>query len=210
MHYSNMAIHNSIMDIHNKKIYWQLATHHVITIIISLIIIIIIHHHHHLHQHFETLDMSMSFYTHIVFTLSIRYLTQYDRKKIKICSDTNSQQTHHMPSHVALKTIIQNNETVCSPCLSENLNDISCVNTGWVTFVMVVCVLGISANHPINLPRKQLINAISKLIDPMDYVYGPSTWWSYTYIFSVIFTMPCISQIYIENNLVITRYNFSN
>ena len=162
MNYSNMDIHNSIMDIHNKNIYWHLATNHVITINISIIIIIIMHHHHH----FETLDMSLSFYTHVVFTLSIRYLTQYDRKKVKICSDMNAQKTHHMPSHVALKTIIQNNETVCSPCLSENLNDISCVNTDWITFVMVLCVLGISANHPVNLPRKQLINAISKLIDP--------------------------------------------
>ena len=79
MHYSNMDIHNSIMHIHNKKIYWHLATHHVITIIISIIIIIIMHHHHHV----ETLDMSQSFYTRVVFTLSIRYLTQYDRKKVK-------------------------------------------------------------------------------------------------------------------------------
>ena len=83
----------------------------------------------------------------------------------------NSQKTLHMPSHVALKTIIQNNEIVCSACLSENPNDISCVNTDWFTFVMVSCVLGIStANHPVNLPRKQLINATSKLIYPTLYI----------------------------------------
>ena len=183
MHYSNMDIHNSIMHIHNKKIYWHLATHHVITIIISIIIIIIMHHHHH---HVETLDTSLSFYTRVVFTLSIKYLTQYDRKKVKICSDMNSQRTHHMPSHVALKTIIQNNETVCSPCLSENLNDISCVNTDWITFVMVLCVLGISANHPVNLPRKQLINAISKFIDPTLYMalQRDDHIYIYIYIFS--------------------------
>ena len=75
-----------------------------------------------------------------------------------------------MPSHVALKTIIQNNEIVCSPRLSENPNDMSCLNTDLITFVMVLCVLGISANHPANLPRKQHINATSQLIDPTLYI----------------------------------------
>ena len=75
-----------------------------------------------------------------------------------------------MPSHVALKTMIQNNEIVCSPCLSENPNDISCVNADWITFVMVLCVLGMSANHPVNLSHKQLINATSQLIDPTPYI----------------------------------------
>ena len=102
-----------------------------------------------------------------------------------------------MPSHVALKTIIQNNETVCSSCLSENLNDISCVNTDWITFVMVLC-LGISANHPVNLPRKQLINAISKIIDPTLYNIWPFNVMIIHIYFLVIFTMPCISQIYRE------------
>ena len=66
--------------------------------------------------------------------------------------------------------IIQNNEIVWSPCLCENPNDISCVNTDWITFAMVLCVLGISANHPINVSHKQLINATSELIDPTLYI----------------------------------------
>ena len=49
----------------------------------------------------------------------------------------NSQKTPHTPSHVSLKTMIQNNETVCSPYLSENPNDISCVNTDWITLVSI-------------------------------------------------------------------------
>ena len=82
----------------------------------------------------------------------------------------NSQKSLHMPSHVALKTIVQNNEIVCSPRLSENPNDISCVNADWITFVMVLCVSSLSANHLVNLPRKKLINATSKLIDPTLYI----------------------------------------
>ena len=112
-----------------------------------------------------------------------------------------------MPSHVALKTILQNNETVCSPCLSENLNDISCVNTDWITFVMVLCVLGISANHPVNLPRKQLINDISKLIDPTLYMAFQRD--DQTHIFFSDFHNAMYVR-YIDNNLVIARYNSSN
>ena len=59
---------------------------------------------------------------------------------------------------------------VCSPCLCENPNDISCVNTDWITFVMVLCVLGIKANHPVKVVRKQLINSTSKSIDPTLYI----------------------------------------
>ena len=70
--------------------------------------------------------MSLSLYTHVVFTLSIRrHWTRYERNRVKISSDMNSQKSLRMPCHADLKTIMQNNEIVCSPCLCENPNDIS-------------------------------------------------------------------------------------
>ena len=78
----------------------------------------------------------------------------------------------------------------------RNPNDISCVNTDWITFVMVLCVLGMSANHPVNLSHKQLINTTSQLIDPTLYIALQRD--DHTHIILVIFTVAFICQIYRE------------